>query len=105
MFAFLIQNSVMLDELKRTQYDYTFTTLEALSNEINWNRVLSDYAEKKEYFKTAYYLAASLYANGKAGPAKGIWSYLSSQGRAGEWQTRSSNQLRSPHVEKPVEMP
>jgi hypothetical protein len=105
MFAFLIQNSVMLDELKRSRYDYSFTTLEALSNEINWNRVLSDYADKKEYYKTAYYLAASLFANGKAGSARGIWSYLSSQGRAGEWQTRASNQLRSPHVEKPVEMP
>jgi hypothetical protein len=105
MFAFLIQNSVMLDELKRTRYNYEFSTLEALSNEINWNRVLTDYAEKKEYYKTAYYLAASLYANGKATSARGIWSFLATQSRAGEWQNRSATQLRTPYVERVVEMP
>jgi len=105
MFAFLIQNSVMLDELKRTRYNYEFTTLEALSDEINWNRMLADYAEKKEYYKTAYYLAASLFATGKANSARGIWSYLASQSRAGEWQNRAANQLRNPHIERPQEMP
>jgi len=105
MFAFLIQNSVMLDELKRTRYNYEFTTLEALSNEINGNRVLSDYAEKKEYYKTAYYLAASLFGNGKTTSARGIWSFLASQPRAGEWQNRAINQLRNPHNERYVEMP
>jgi len=105
MFAFLIQNSVMLDELKRTRYNYEFTTLDALSSEINWNRVLTDYAEKKEYYKTAYYLAASLYANGKATTARGIWNFLATQSRAGEWQTRAVAQLRSPHIERAVEMP
>jgi hypothetical protein len=105
MFAFLIQNSVILDELRRTRYNYEFTTLEALSNEINWNRVLTDYAEKKEYYKTAYYLAASLFANGKATSARGIWNFLAQQTRAGEWQTRSVAQLRNPHIERAVEMP
>lgn len=105
MFAFLIQNSVILDELKRIRYNYEFSTLENISEEINWNRVLSDYAEKKEYYKTAYYLAASLYANGKGTSARGIWSFVASQGRAGEWQTRSATQLRNPHIEKALEMP
>jgi len=105
MFAFLIQNSVMLDELKRARYDYSFTTLEALSEEINWNRVLTDYAEKIEYYKTAYFLAASLYGNGKTASARGIWNFLASQTRAGEWQTRAIGQLRNPHIEKVTEMP
>jgi hypothetical protein len=105
MFAFLIQNSVILDELKRTRFNYEFTTLEALSDEMNWNRVLTDYAEKKEYYKTAYYLAASLYATGKANSARGIWNFLATQSRAGEWQSRAMTQLRNPHIEKPLEMP
>jgi len=105
MFAFLIQNSVIMDELKRTRFNYEFTTLDALSNEMNWNRVLADYADKKEYYKTAYYLAASLYANGKANTARGIWNFLATQARSGEWQTRAAGQLRSPYIEKATEMP
>jgi tetratricopeptide (TPR) repeat protein len=105
MFAFLIQNSVILDELKRTRYNFTFTTLEALAAEMNWNRLLMDYAEKKEYYKTAYYLAASLYGNGKTTSAMGIWNFLASQSRAGEWQTRAIGQIRSPHIERVQEMP
>jgi len=105
MFAFLIQNSVIIDELKRTRYNYTFETLDDLAAQMNWNPLLTDYADKKEYYKTAYYLAASLYANGKTTPARGIWSFLAQQSRAGEWQNRAVGQLRSPHVERAVEMP
>jgi len=105
MFAFLIQNTVLIDELKRTRYNYTFETLEDLAAQMNWNPLLSDYADKKEYYKTAYYLGASLYANGKTTSARGIWSFVAQQGRAGEWQTRAINQLRSPYIERALEMP
>jgi tetratricopeptide (TPR) repeat protein len=105
MFAFLIQNSVIIDELKRTRFNYTFETLDDLASQMNWNQVLTDYADKKEYYKTAYYLAASLYANGKATSARGIWSFLAQQSRAGEWQNRAIGQLRSPHIERALEMP
>jgi tetratricopeptide (TPR) repeat protein len=105
MFAFLIQNSVIIDELKRARYNYTFDTLEDLAAQMNWNPLLMDYANKKEYYKTAYYLAASLYANGKTTSARGIWNFLASQTRAGEWQNRAIGQIRSPHIERAVEMP
>ena len=105
MFAFLIQNTVILDELKRTRYNYTFTTPEALAAEMNWDKLVIEYAEKKEYYKTAYYLAASLYGNGKTTSARGIWNFVAQQGRAGEWQQRSIDQLRNPRIEKPLEMP
>jgi tetratricopeptide (TPR) repeat protein len=105
MFAFLIQNTVIIDELKRNRYDFTFTTLEALSAEMNWNRQITEYAELKEYYKTAYYLAGSLYGNGKTASARGIWNFLAVQTRAGEWQTRAIGQLKSPHIERALEMP
>jgi hypothetical protein len=105
MFAFLIQNTIIIDEIKRNRYDFSFTTLEALSAEMNWNRQIAEYAEIKEYYKTAYYLASSLYANGKAASARGIWNFLAQQSRAGEWQTRSVGQIRSPHIERALEMP
>jgi tetratricopeptide (TPR) repeat protein len=105
MFAFLVQNTVIIDEVRRNRYDFTFTTLEALALEISRYPVLADYAEKNEYYKTAYYLAASLYGNGKTAAAREIWNFLLIQNRAGEWQSRSLAQIRSPHVERPLEMP
>jgi len=105
MFDFLIQNTVIIEEVIRNRYDYSFTTLEDLAIEINRYPLLKDYAEKNEYYKTAYYLAASLYGNGKSPTAKELWTFLSNQPPAGEWQSRSAAQLRNPHVERLVEMP
>jgi tetratricopeptide (TPR) repeat protein len=105
MFAFMIQNTVIIDEIKRAQYDYTFASLDALMAEIGGRPLLSEYAEKNDYYKTAYYLAASLYGNGKTSSARDIWRTLSAQSRAGEWQVRAAAQYRSPYVEKIIEMP
>jgi tetratricopeptide (TPR) repeat protein len=105
MFAFLIQNTVIIDELIRKQYDFAFTTLESLTLEITRNKQLGEYAEKSEYFKTAYYLGASLYGNGKTAAARELWNPLSTQTSIGEWQTRSLAQLAAPHVERALEMP
>jgi len=116
MFAFLIQNTIIIDELMRRQFDFRFTTVREnrenqarnlieLSEEINRNPVLVSYIEEVEYYRTAYYLAASLYRNGKTSIALNIWSFLAAQPRAGEWYSRAVNQLRNPHTEPIVEMP
>ena len=105
MFAFLIQNTRIIDEVIQRRYDYTFTGLESLAVEFTRNQLILDYIEKNEYYKTAYYLASSLYGNGKTTTARNIWNFLSVQSRAGEWQTRAASQLRSPRVEPALEMP
>ena len=105
MFAFLIQNTVIINEILDRSFDFSFTTLEALSAEINRNPLLLDYVEKNEYYKTAYYFASSLHGNGKTFPARGIWNFLSTQNNAGEWRTRAISQLRSSRVERIMEMP
>jgi tetratricopeptide (TPR) repeat protein len=105
MFAFLIQNTVIIDELIRRNYDFTFTNLDALAAEFAGNQLIGDYIEKTEYYKTAYYLATSLYGNGKTTSARSIWNFLAVQNRAGEWQARAVSQLRSPRVEPAIEMP
>ena len=105
MFAFLIQNTVIIEEVIRNRYDFTFTTLEELSVEINRYPLLAEYAEKNEYYKIAYYLGASLYGNGKAASARELWNFLSVQNNAGEWRVRAQSQLRNPQVERMVEMP
>jgi tetratricopeptide (TPR) repeat protein len=105
MFSFLIQNTVIIDEVIRSSYDFTFTNLETLAAEFSRNRLVLDYIERCEYYKTAYYLALSLYGNGKTSSARGIWNFLAAQNRAGEWQNRAAAQLRSPQLERPAEMP
>jgi tetratricopeptide (TPR) repeat protein len=105
MFAFLIQNTVIIDELISRRYDFTFTNLGTLAAEFAGNQLIADYIEKNEYYKTAYYLATSMYGNGKTATARSIWNFLAVQNSAGEWQTRSVSQLRAPRVEPALEMP
>jgi tetratricopeptide (TPR) repeat protein len=105
MFSFLIQNTIIIEEVIRNRYDFTFTTLEELAPEISRYPLLTNYAAKNEYYKTAYYLGASLYGNAKTPSARELWTFLSVQNAAGEWRARAAGQLRSPHVETLVEMP
>ena len=105
MFAFLIQNTVIIEEIKQRQYNFTFTNLEALAQEINKNRLLLTFIEEVEYFRTVYYFAASLFRNGKASVARNLWSFLASQPQAGEWHDRAISQLRNPRPYPVVEMP
>jgi len=116
MFAFLIQNTIIIEELTRHQFDFRFTTLTEerdnqarnlaeLTEAVKRNQVILRYMEEVDYYKTAYYLASSLYRNSKAAIARNIWSFLASVPYAGEWHYRAINQIRSPHLEPIVEMP
>ena len=105
MFAFLIQNSIMIQEIIRREYDFAFTSLEALSPYISRISLLGEFAENTEYYKTAYYLGCGLYGNDRAASARGIWTFLATNAPAGEWRNRALSQLRQPQVERVVEMP
>jgi tetratricopeptide (TPR) repeat protein len=116
MFAFLIQNSIIMEEVKRRYYDFSFTTqtevrgyqirsLSELTEIINGNALLLSYIEEVEYYKTAYYFSTSLYRNGKTSVARDIWEFLASVPQAGEWHNRALNQLRSPHFEPIIDIP
>jgi tetratricopeptide (TPR) repeat protein len=105
MFAFLIQNTIIIEELRRRQFDFVFTDLSRLAEEINKNALLLSYVEEVEYYKTVYYLGASLFRSGKITVARDFWSFLASQPQAGEWQSRAIVQLRNPQLEPIVERP
>jgi tetratricopeptide (TPR) repeat protein len=105
MFAFLIQNTAIIEEVIRGRYDFTFTTLEALMEEIRHKMRFEDFMAETEYFRTAYYLGSALFAAGKQKPARELWNFLASSPEAGEWRVRSLNQLRSPYIEKAQESP
>jgi len=105
MFAFLIQNTVIIEEITKRQFDFSFTDLSALADEINKNALLLSYIDAVEYYKTAYYLGASLYRNGKTAVARNLWEFLASRPQAGEWSSRAAMQVRNPRLEPIVEMP
>jgi tetratricopeptide (TPR) repeat protein len=105
LFAFLIQNSIFIDEIIRLQYDYSFTTLDSLITEVMGKPALASYFEETEYYKTMYYLGAAFFGSGKLKAAGFFWNVIAGRQDAGEWRARSRTQLRSPFVERMVEMP
>jgi tetratricopeptide (TPR) repeat protein len=105
IFAFLIQNTTIIDEIIVERFDFKFTDLGNLMTELARRNDLKDYMRETDYYKTVYYLAASLYATGKENPARELWAFLAGRGDSGEWQGRARAQLRSPFVETPRQMP
>jgi tetratricopeptide (TPR) repeat protein len=99
LFAFLIQNSVLIEEVIRTQFDFSFTTLDSLIEETPRRPVLLAYIEEVAYYQTLYYLGTALNGSGRLPSAREIWSFLSGRGAAaGEWSARAAAQLRSPRT-------
>jgi hypothetical protein len=99
LFAFLIQNSVIIDALIQSQYDYSFTGLAALAKDTAGRRDLLAYEETVEYYRTLYYLANSLYGSGRRSPAREIWTFLRDNA-PGEWRNRAASQLANPQLDE-----
>jgi len=89
MFAFLIQNTVLINDVLRREYDYTFTTLEDLLGHVSSRRELQAFLEETEYYRTVYYLASALYASGRTRPSRELWNFLAGSADAGEWGERA----------------
>jgi tetratricopeptide (TPR) repeat protein len=104
-FAVLEQNTVIIEEARRKNGEYRFTTLGDLTRETARRAEVKAYRREVEYFRSLYYLAAALYANGKTAPARSIWDFVRAAEDAGEWAGRSRTQLRAPFVEKAVYNP
>jgi tetratricopeptide (TPR) repeat protein len=102
MFAFLIQNSLLIEEIIRRDYDYTFSTLENLMALVLRRPELAAFIEETEYYKTAYYLATTLFASRLTMPATQLWAFLASSNNAGEWGNRARRNP-SPYIERPLE--
>jgi hypothetical protein len=104
MFAFLIQNSVLIEEVIRRDYDFTFSSLDNLMFFVRSRPELTAFLEETNYYRTVYYLASALYATGKLRPAAQLWAFLAGSNNAGEWGNRARRNPR-PYIERPQEMP
>jgi tetratricopeptide (TPR) repeat protein len=105
LFAFLIQNSIIIQNLLKNQFDYSFTNAEDLFDQIMIDEALMKYAAEVEYYKTIYYLGGAFYGNGNLTIASNFWNLLINKPEAGEWSSRAESQLQSPFIEKITEMP
>ena len=105
MFAFLIQGTVMIDELIRRRFDFAFGGMAELADEIARDRMLSEYAERTEFFRVIFYLGNSLFGNGHPARARELWSFLAARPDSGQWQHRAALQLQTPRVGPVIVLP
>jgi len=101
MLSSLIESTTIIEGVKRDKYNFVFTTLDNLMDELARKQEIKQYIEDSFYFKKLYYLASALNANGKPSTAKEIWRFVSHQQGMGadEWAKRSQSQLHSPYIE------
>jgi tetratricopeptide (TPR) repeat protein len=104
-FSFLIQCTVMLNDIIKDQFDYAFTTLPAMVEATARRPELRTYMAQSEFYKTVYYFAISLYGSGKNGPATELWTFLAGTQDAGQWAQKAAAQLRNPTLERAYPMP
>jgi tetratricopeptide (TPR) repeat protein len=105
LFAFLIMNTVLIEDLTRDQFDYSYTTLDVLLTGALRRPERAAYMERMEYFRTMYYLGTSFFGSGKLNAARDFWRILARRPEAGPWRGRAETQLRSPFVEQALERP
>ena len=89
MFAFLIQNTVLIEDAIRREFDFIFTSLDDLMQIIGNRRELLDFLEEIEYFRLIYYFSSALYATNRQIPALQLWEFLARSDRAGAWGERA----------------
>jgi tetratricopeptide (TPR) repeat protein len=99
LFSFLIQSTLMAEELSRGNYGYSVSGAADLINAAERRSELASYMADVDFYRTIYYLGSALYGDGKPRPARELWGLLRGRTGAGEWRTRAEAQLASPYVE------
>jgi tetratricopeptide (TPR) repeat protein len=97
-FANLAVASTLADEIKRLDPDYAFTTLNDAMERIARRAELKDFLLRSDFYRSLYFMAAVLYAQGAGQEARRIWELVAKYG-AGVWRTQSRNQLIAPKAE------
>ena len=105
MFAFLIASTIILDELRYTDNEYTFSTFSESLNAALKNEATRNYMVSNEFSMTMYYFGAAQFANGQRKTADELWRGIPASAENGEWRSRALRQLASPFVEPTTLVP
>ncbi|MDR0639285.1 MAG: hypothetical protein LBG27_10385 [Spirochaetaceae bacterium] len=106
LFAWLTASTTVIEAYQSKLIDdFRFTTLAAVTAALSRRPDITAYMSEVEYYKTAYYLGASLYGAGRESAARNLWAYLAAEENAGEWRGRAQRQLRGPAIDPPIPLP
>jgi len=97
-FANLAVVSVLSDELKKIDPDYTFSSLEDTLNRAALHTMLADFIVRADFYRSLYFLASALHSLDAAREARKIWEIVAKHG-SGEWKNQSRSQLLAPRAE------
>jgi tetratricopeptide (TPR) repeat protein len=76
LFAFLIQNTVLIEEILRDNYDFKFNGLSDLAAQTRRQPYLLAYMEESDYFRTIYYLGLAMGQSGRPRAHAAFRSFL-----------------------------
>jgi tetratricopeptide (TPR) repeat protein len=94
LFAFLSDTTTIIDEVKKSSFDWAYSTLPNLISDLERRRELLNYLEETEYCKTIYLLAAALAKDNKPIPAQGFFNFLAGVYPDSEWGMLAKANLR-----------
>ena len=100
IYSTLMTVTPVIEEIRRREVDYEFTTVSALLRDIARFPALARFAADRELYKNLHFLANSLYGVVEwRDHIRSLWAAVSTAPNAGEWAARASEQLRSPRLE------
>jgi hypothetical protein len=99
LFSFLIQSTLIAEELARREYGYSVSGAASLIDDAGKRSELVSYMADSDFYRMVYYLGSALYGDGKLRPARELWGLLRGRSEAGEWRIRAEAQLSSPYME------
>ncbi len=105
LFAFLMAATSVIEEVGSESHEYVFTSFSATLKAAYALEPVREHLKTAEFPKVLYYLAASLYANGRRPAATELWRLASTYPDSGEWGRRSARQLAAPFIEPSTETP
>jgi hypothetical protein len=81
--SFLYAASTVAEQVKKEHYDWEFTSMLGLMNDLARMPEARDYLRQVDFQKTVYNLGLALYNTGKVQSAAGCWQFLA------QWQSES----------------
>jgi hypothetical protein len=88
--------SIALATLMERNPEFEYKTASAALVALYADREIAAYCDSVGLYKQLYYLAASLYFDGKRASGRQIWAIVKARKEAGEWGRRSAAQLANP---------
>lgn len=102
VFAVTNMLSTVIRELRRTDPQYAFVSVEGTLRDSYRRNATRAYLEEVQVWKALYYLAAQSHAANQPTRAREIWGILQRSRDAGMYQDLASRQLARPWVEPPL---